>query len=877
VVALGGNGRRELCPRSDVDLLFLLPADEPSVAAALTTRLPERLRAEVITSFVNMVLYGLWDLGLEVGHSARTVAECLALAAEDQSIKTGLLEARLIQPSPAPNSSGGAHPRRTTVVREDIFCELERAIDRDVLSGRGAERLITQKLVEANRRRERYGNTIYLLEPEVKQGEGGLRELHTALWVARARWRAHTLRDLYRVGVLSPREGRALERAYGFLTRVRVELHLAAGRRRDSLGFEYQESIAEHLGYISAGEVDRSKRAQGTERFMRAYYFHARQNRRISRLVIERANTPHRGRPASTQAAPGGFKVFGGELTVTERDQFQRDPAALIRIFKVAQEEGLDIYSYTKELIIESIGGLDRRLRRDPAVVGDFLAILEDPHSDGTILDLMHELGVLRTLIPEARRITARWKHSLYHVYTVDVHSLFVVKTLKKLRAGMLMKEQAELTRLIADLPRPAVLYLAAFLHDIGKGWIRGDHSARGAVIARVVGDRLAAAGLPGWGEEETADLVWLVKEHLLMADVSQRRDLSDQELIESFAANVASEERLSMLYLLTYADMRSTSPKMWTEWKGSLLAELYDKARAPLSSEAGPVRTAGADPRAHMEARRKRAVKEIREAAALAGRPEPPEELASQFAAAVDERYLLAVRPIQMLDHLEHWRLVSEGSELSLQVRHHRRTDTAEAGTTELTVICPDRPGLLSLLAGTLAANRLQILSAQIFSVDLARGAGKAALDILYLQDSSGGASYAPERWDAVRTDLLAVLAAGDAESLVDARVRGSRLPRRPKPTVETKVLVVGGASRTETVVDVFCQDHLGALYNIARAFAREGLTIRLAKISTVNDYIADGFYVADARTQEPIRDEARQKAIAEAVRRAIDAALAQ
>jgi [protein-PII] uridylyltransferase len=566
---------------------------------------------------------------------------------------------------------------------------------------------------------------------------------------------------------------------------------------------------------------------------------------------------------------------------VLEREQFVRDPASLVRIFRIAQQEGLEIYSYTKDLIIESLAGFDRRVRRDAAAVGDFLALLDDPRSNGSGLDEMHELGVLRRLIPEFARITARWQHSLYHVYTVDVHSIFVVKTLKRLRAGELVKEQPELTRLIADLPRPAVLYMAAFLHDVGKGWNRGDHSTRGAAIAEVVGKRFEEANLPTWTHEETEDLAWLVKEHLLMSKISQRRDLSDRDLIESFAKNVGDAERLLMLYLLTYADMRSTSPKMWTDWKGVLLAELYDKSRTLLSDPTPADGLVSPSPRAHIEARRARLCQEMREAAVAHRRPEPNEALVDEFARAVPDRYLLAVRPTEMLDHVEPWREVREGQPLALQIRHQRHKASGEEAlrpedTTELTIVCRDRPGLLALLAGTLAANRFKILTAQIFSIGLsANGAGKAALDILQVQDSDGGISYDSERWDRLRADLEQALETGGVEEMVERRVRGSRL-RRPKPKIETRVVVARDASRTETVIDVFCQDHLGALYNISKALADQGLTIRLAKISTVDDYVADGFYVADAKTGAKVEDEARQKTIIEAVRKAIDDALA-
>lgn len=822
IVPVGGYGRRELCPRSDIDLLFLIPSSLPSGGA------------DHVHTFVNTVLYGLWDLGFEVGHAVRTVSECVRYAQEDQAVKTGLLDARLL-----------FGPRAS-------FEELEQAIDQQLLAGKGRDALIAQKLDEAAKRRERFGNTIYLLEPNVKASEGGLRELHTALWIARAKWGALGMKDLLRVHAISAREEKTIERAYGFLLRTRIELHLVSGRRQDVLGFDHQERIAVTLGYLRPEAAqDHDRRKHGVERFMRAYYFHARQIARISQQIIERATLSATDAPPAPQRAPGGFKLSNGMLALAERDQLERDPPALVRIFRVAQEEALPIYSYTKDLIVEALPGLDRRVRRSPEVVADFLALLEEPKSDGSILEPMHDLGVLRRLMPEVARMSAKWQHSLYHVYTVDVHSLFVVRFLKQLRRGEQSSEQPELTRMLAELPRPNVVYLAGFLHDIGKGWNKGDHSIRGAGVATVIGRRFEEANLSAWTAEDTADLEWLVREHLTMSDISQRRDVSDHDLIESFAASCRTQERLAMLYLLTYADMRATSPKVWTDWKATLLREVHEVTRAVLSRSVDR-QTDGA----HASARRKRVETEL-----LAEQAGTPETIAA-FVSVLPERYMLSIPARQMVRHVEMWREVKARGGIAMHVKQLRRE-----GSTRLTVVCPDRPGLLALLAGTVAANRMFILSAQIFSIE------ELAVDVLYLKDEAGGLSDDPARWEQVRADLSAVLA-GDASvgKLLDQRVRGSTLSARPKPAVKTEIVVANDVSKTETVVDVFCQDRMGALYTIAQALADAGLTISVAKISTQGDRVADGFYVADAATGAKVVDKERIDAIKRGVKEAIE-----
>lgn len=822
LVALGSYGRRDLCPYSDVDLMFLV--EDP----------------DSVESFVNAVLYALWDLKLEVGHSVRTTAETLGAAQDDQSTASGLLDARRLRGPEAP------------------FEALVRKL-RLELTGDRVPKFVEEKLAEAKRRRQRFGNTVFLLEPNVKESEGGLREMHSALWIAFARWRSHRIDDLVRIGVLSSREAAALDRAYDFILRVRAELHLAAKRRQDNLQFVHQEAIAARLGYLDPRELDHDKRTHGVERFMRAYYFNAKQNEVHSQMIIERATSHRSRRVMEARPAPGGFKIWSQMLTVSQRGQFETDPTALLRIFRVAQDEALEIYSYTKDLVAQSRHQIDRVVRRDPAVVRDFLAILEAPGADGSVVETMHDLGILRRLMPEFSRVTARWQHSLYHVYTVDAHSIVVFRILKGLQRGAEQSGTHHFARVLADLPRPAVLFLAALLHDVGKGWPRGDHSIRGGKVARVVGERFEAAGIDEWTPEETEDLVWLVEKHLLMSDISQRRDLSDSALIESFAEEAKTLERLGMLYVLTYADMRGTSPKVWSDWKGALLRELYAQAYAVIDDVA-PGKMA-----LHYEARRRRALVfllEERERRNLG------EETVRKFAAKMPRRYMLNIRPHRMLRHVEMWRDVSENKKLALHVTQLRREST-----TKLSVACPDRPRLLSILTGVLAANRVQVLSAQIFTVGALDDDDTIALDILRVQDETGRLCDDAARWRQVRADLEGALAGEkDVEATLGAR-RPAAVSERKRPAVKTEVEVFNATSATETVIDVFCEDVLGVLHTITRALADEGLSISLAKISTQGHRVADGFYVTDAATGAKITDPLRIARIKSAVSASIAA----
>ncbi len=851
LVAVGSYGRRELCPHSDVDVLFLL------------SDFVDRAAQE---AFVNVVLYALWDLGFEVGHAVRTVQECVEAAVAEQSILSGLLDARPIDGS----------------LDDPLFRSLEQAVDKLLFRGASSTTLIRAKLEESAERVGRFGDTIYLLEPNVKESPGALRELHTARWIARARWRARSLDELRRMGVISTRESRGLERAYGFLLRVRSELHLAAGRRQDNLQFRFQELLATTLGYRDEHAAPHDH--GGTERFMRTYYFHAHTLNHYTNLLIERAIHHPTRRAPRARPAPGGFRFWSDMLTVAQKDQFEKDPSALVRIFRVAAEESVRVYSYTKDLAAHAKNAIDRRVRRSGRVVGEFLKLLESPHDDGAALYDLHRLGVLQRLIPEWLRVTARWQHSLYHVYTVDIHSLQVLRNLKRLRRNELSDTQPLLNRLLAELPRPTVLYMAALLHDIGKGWPKGDHSERGEKVARVVGGRFEEASLDGWTQRETNDLAWLVRQHLAMSDIAQRRDVSDRHLVEAFAQEVGSLERLTMLYLLTVADMRGTSPKVWTDWKASLLRELYEHTRAVLATD---------DAVPSMEERRRRAASELLEAAASSERRIDP-SVAQAFTSVMPARYLMSLSARQMVRHVQMWRDVSRSGGLALHVRQLRRENT-----TRLTVVCRDHPGLLGELSGVLAAHGIDILSASIYSLARHAAAGdepveadeqrpydhvgdgterpeRIAVDVLYVKDLSGRIVNDGKKWDQIRDSLeRVVLKREEFVSVLRAR-RQSGLSPQPKPLVRTKVMVSNHDSRTETVIDVFGPDHVGALYTITQALAELGLTISLAKISTQGHRVADGFYVTDAKTGAKLEDGTRIREVVRAIEAALRVAAA-
>jgi [protein-PII] uridylyltransferase len=813
LVALGGYGRRELAPRSDVDLLVLHGAREPD---AFVKAASERL------------LYALWDLKLEVGSAVRDLRACEQLAEEDHTARTALLDLRWLAGD------------------RDLYRELERE-QLHGLSQAKVDRFIQDKLAEIRERRERFGDSLYLLEPNVKESEGGLRDLQSALWLARVRFKVAGVTELLSRALLPDREIREMRRARDFLWRVRNEMHYLAGRKWDQLTFDVQPQVAEAMGYRD-GEA-----GPGVEAFMRHYYLAAKtilvacdaivdrcletQDAAGWRMVpppaavlgAERTVPVLRGQPAraADRLLPGGeLKVFRGRLTVTGKDVLRGSPAALVRLFAAADREHLDLYPYARDLATQAAEDLPAEAAADPELNQELLACFTRPGTRGRFLALLHELGVLPHVLPEFARVTARRQFDLYHVYTVDVHSLFAVRRLYALRNGDVT--EPVLTELMQAQERPLALHLGTLFHDIGKGSGK-DHSARGAEIAAEACVRM------GVDPADAADVEWLVAKHLRMNSVAQRRDLSDPDLIHAFAEEMGTADRLEKLYLLTYADVSTVGPRTWTDWKARLLRELYAKTRDVLARgerrpEPGTAEAAG------------------REGvlAALEERPDGarPEDM-RRFVAAMPARYFLTVSPAQAPRHLRLLRLGSFHA-AAASIRHHR-----QLGHSEMTLTARDRPGLLYLIAGVLAAHRIDIRHAEVFSTPDDRTLGplaRRALDVFELRGPEEG-PVDPVRWRAARTDLVRVL---DGTETVDAllarRLRASTLPEKPLPRVPTKIVLDNQSARTHTVLDVFTADRVGLLYTLARTFFDLGLSVDLARITTEGHRAADAFYVRAA-----------------------------
>jgi [protein-PII] uridylyltransferase len=786
ILATGGWGRRDGAPHSDLDLLFLTAAPNDPRAPALA----------------DQILYPLWDARESVGHQVRSVDEALALAATDLPTTTALLDARQV-------AGDEALVRR---LRRELHTALSR---------RGDANAFVEKLLAENRgRRGKFGDSVYLLEPNLKQGHGGLRDLTTALWAARGRWRVRELHELVVLGQASARQVATLTEARDFLCRIRAILHLMTGRRQDQLTFELQEAIAPRLYPMAEVQgTGRAAVAPAVEELMRRYYLCAKGVLRETDRLLERAIVPPH-RPPQVRRLDASFTAFNNQVTVADAQIFKTRPGEMLRLFQVAKQHGLPVYGHAKELVAERVATDGGSLPGAADARTAFLELLTDPDDAGqpSILEAMHELGLVNAMMPEFAPTTGRVQHDLYHVYTVDQHQLYAVALLKRLARGEPMKDPPLAQRAAAayrKVQRPAVLYLATLLHDVGKPLGKG-HAEKGARLAVSISRRL------GLSEEDVHGVEFLVRHHLLMSHLSQRRDLSDSDMIARFARVIRDEEMLTNLYLLTYVDTAMTAPGNLSDWKARLLGELYDHTRAFLRR--GPD-LAGGDRSALVDRRRRRA-------AELAADPAFPAWLAG-----LPDRYIATHQPQAIARHHQ---LSKDRGERAAAI-----CVNVYKGVTELSIVAADAPGLLAKVTGVLLANRIDVAGAHIHS---RAGEPREAVDVFEVRDRVGRPIPASDpRWAVVESDLDAVVSGRvDIAALIESRRERGGLPPRVTPAVRTEIELDDDVSQDFTVIDVFTQDRLGVLHAITRTLSELGLDIAFSRVATEAERVADVFYVS-------------------------------
>jgi [protein-PII] uridylyltransferase len=799
VVALGGYGRGELHPSSDVDLMVVHDGELSPWVQRVTQEL----------------LYTLWDLGLAVGHSLRSLEDCVAMARTDLPSRTSMQAARFL-----------AGDRR-------LFTRLRRVLRENVYQ-RDFEGFLAATLAEREQRYRKHGALPDVTEPNVKESAGGLRDMHTALWLCAAKFRARTLRELRDAGLITEREQRAADEALTFLWRVRNELHFLSGHRQDVLTRELQPRVAKNLGYEDQGS------SLAVERFMRDYYLRARVIHRISRRLIARcqetlARRDGAARRERQQALADGLVFIDGRLYLADGPEvFREDPTRLIRVFWHAHRLGCDLSPALERAVEDAADLVDDRVRRSPVARELFLDICRTWGRVAVTLSAMHELGVLGRYLPEFGALTCLVQYDVYHRFSADRHSLLAVEHLEALAPGR-SAESAGAAQVFAEVERPELLMLGMLLHDIGKAQGHG-HVAKGIPLARQLTARL------GLGPEDAAVVEFLVAHHLTMSHVAQRRDLDDPRTVADFAATVGDPQRLRMLYLLTYADMQAVGPGVLTPWRAQVLHELYTRALHRLTGGRveRPSRTQLAE-RLH---------------GLLGGEVDRAQVRA--HLAMMSDRYLATTTLQRMADHL---RMVQrlEGVAAVTELFHH-----PDLGFSDLVVVARDVPGLFALIAGTLAAHHLNIISAQI-----ATRADGIAIDTLQVNDPVGEAVTAPATWQRVCQALRAVIAGEERVETLLAR-RRAPASAAPRPEAPPKVVVDNTLSDEYTVVEVKCPDRVGLLYLITRTLSAQGLDIASALIATEIDQALDTFYVHDGRGGKLVDPAAQER-----LRRALETAL--
>lgn len=782
IVAVGGYGRGELAPRSDIDLLFLLSYKE----------------TPWVEQVIEYVLYMLWDLGLQVGHATRSVPDCMRRAKDDMSIRTSVLEARFVWGSQA------------------LYRELRRRFRKELMAGRGID-FVEAKLAERDQRHQRMGDSRYVLEPNVKDGKGGLRDLHTLFWIAKYLYRVSDVRELVAKGVLRADEAKQFAKAQDLLWTLRCHLHYLTGRAEERLTFDLQPEIAERMGYRDRDD------ASGVEQLMKQYFLAAKDVGDLTRIFCAGLEAEHRRKPLLRLPSLGwrrknfgDFRRDGDRLNVVSDRVFADDPVNFLRLFHIAQEHDLDIHPHALRLIRQSMHRVNAGLRADPEANRLFLEILTSRKQPEIALRRMNEAGVLGRFIPEFGRVVAQMQFDMYHVHTVDEHTIYAIGILSRIEAGELAEDHPLSSEVVHQVLSRRVLYLAVLLHDIAKGR-RGDHSRTGAGVARRLCPRL------GLTEEETETVAWLVRYHLLMSYAAFKRDIDDPKTVSDFVELVQSPERLRLLLVLTVADVRAVGPKVWNDWKATLLRELYYQAEDLMSG--------GLDARG-----RKQRAAGVR-AEVRAALPDWSDAAFEGHARLGYDSYWLAFDVPTLVRHA---RLVQAAARTQAPLTVDARVIAAR-GVTEVTVHTADHAGLFSRIAGAIALTGANIVDARIHT--LTNG---MALDTFAVQDAGGGAFDRPDRLKRLAARIE--LALSGRLRLHEALRQAPALPSRTRVfKVTPRVLIDNKASRTHTVVEVNGRDRRGLLHDVTRALTGTGVQISSAKVSTYGESVVDVFYVKD------------------------------
>jgi len=808
VVAVGGYGRGTLAPGSDVDLLFLFPHKQTAWGE----------------SVVESLLYPLWDLKLKTGHSVRSIEDCVREARADMTIRTALLEARFL------------------VGDKALFAEMTRRFDAEVVEGT-AVAFTEAKLAERETRVQRAGASRYLVEPNVKDGKGGLRDLNTLFWIAKYAYRVQDVRELVAAGLFDRQELLMFERAEEFLWRVRCWMHFITGRAEERLSFDLQRQVATAIGYAG-----RSGQAP-VERFMKGYFRVAKDVGDLTAIVCAALEARQQKPRASLSRLLGSFAkrrreralghpdfmLTSQRLNVVDDKAFERDPVNLLRLYEIASRDDLAIHPDASRLVTKSLKLVTPALRNSPEANRIFIEILTSRRSPEVVLRRMNESGLLGRFIPDFGRVVAMMQFNMYHHYTVDEHLIRAIGVLAEIDAGAVEAEHPLANEIMPSIANRRALYLALFLHDIAKGRPE-DHSIAGARIARKLGPRF------GLTSAQTETVAWLVEHHLDMSTVAQSRDLGDPKTISSFAATVQTLERLKLLLILTVADIKAVGPGVWNGWKGQLLRTLYYETELVLTG-------------GHSGVERKTRIQAKQDAL---------RERLSDWSAEERDAYIARHYPaywikVDVAEQEKHARFLREAEQAGRTTATRVETNQFR-GVTELTVLAPDHPRLLAIVTGACAAAGGNIVDAQIFTTS----------DGLVLDTISVSRAFDRDDDELRRAERIAATIEralkGEIKIADLVAQRRAPPPRGQTFQVQPEVIIDNVLSTRHTVLEVSGLDRPGLLYDLTTAIGKLNLNIASAHIATFGEKAVDVFYVTDL-THAKIVSTARHLAIRKAL----------
>ncbi len=765
LVALGGYGRRELFPYSDIDLMLLYRPEA------------EKQLGEIAEA----IFYPLWDAGLEVGHGVRTLTACLEEAGKDFFLLVSLLDARLL------------------IGSEDLFSSLMNDFHKKFVAGQ-RKTFLQDMLFHRQKRHEKFGNHSYLLEPHIKESRGGFRDIQAMLWSAQVLFNLKKPEDLERAGLISSEELRLFEEACDTLIRTRNRLHYISGRKNDQLFFEHQEEMAEAFGYRN------EKGMLGVERFMRDIHAQLQTIALTSDLFFEHAREVlglvETGKQPQDKELEKGIALRQGRIHLTDMALAAKRPYLLMRVFANVAQTGNPLHHRTKKLISGNLHLIHDKARYSKRMNKAFLETIQGPHCLTALTDML-ESGLLSAYIPEFIHLKSLAQHDVYHIYTVDRHLLQTVEEVNLLRT----QEHA----LYITLPSPYILFLAALLHDIGKGYGK-NHSEYGAQLAADIGKRI---GMPA---ADINCLTFLIREHLFLAEIAQRRDLEDEGLIIRCAKQLNDPDRLTMLYLLTIADAKATGPSAWSDWKAALLLELYLKVANTLGRDDLSL----PDPREEISWMRSQI------AALLGDNQEFPLKI-------LPDDYLLGNSPDDVVNHIRLHDTLKEQEVILIP--------TQEEGHWSILIMAKDRPGILSKICGVLALHNLKVLAAQIYT-----WLDGTIVDILHVASTLDNL-FDDQNWQSLEGDLGKAihfrlgLTHRLHEKLTAMGTSIAQMSQRPP----AKVVIDTNASDNFTIIEVYAANRAGLLYDITRTLSDFGINTFRAKIGTKADQIVDVFYVLD------------------------------